>query len=88
MMGNVDIDARLKFSLSEIKLISEDTDNESLILTANTAYTGNTSTTSPKTGDDSNMTLWFVLMLTSAGALIVTATASKRKKKTAEQERG
>lgn len=75
MMGNQDLDARLKFSTSEIKLVSENTDNKPITPPANS---GNTDEKSPQTGDISNIEFWFALMMASAGAMIVTVV--KRKK--------
>lgn len=75
MMGNTDLDARLKFNTADIKLISENTDEKPLTPPANT---GNRYEKSPQTGDDLNMALWLALMLASAGGVLV-ITAKRRK---------
>lgn len=75
MMGNTDLDARLKFNTADIKLISENTDEKPLTPPANT---GNRYEKSPQTGDDFNMALWLALMLASAGGVLV-ITAKRRK---------
>lgn len=41
---------------------------------------GNTDVTSPKTGDNSNLWLWFAVLFLSAGMLIGTSAYSKKKK--------
>ena len=41
---------------------------------------GNNATTSPKTGDSSNLALWIALLLASGGALILTTVISRKKK--------
>lgn len=42
---------------------------------------GNNATTSPKTGDSSNLALWIALLLASGGALILTTVISRKKKR-------
>ena len=42
---------------------------------------GNNATTSPKTGDSSNLALWIAMLLVSGGALILTTVISRKKKR-------
>ena len=75
IMGNQDLDARLKFSTSEIKLVSENTDDKPINPPVNSGYTAEKS---PQTGDSSKYRIWFALMMASAGAMVITVV--KRKK--------
>lgn len=70
MMGNQDLDARLKFDLASIKLVSEETEEKPLTPPSD-------ADNSPQTGDTSNLIFWGVLMLVSAGA-VAFAYAKKR----------
>ena len=45
---------------------------------------GNNATTSPKTGDSSNLALWIAMLLVSGGALILTTVISRKKKPSVE----
>ena len=45
---------------------------------------GNNATTSPQTGDNSNMILWIALLFISGGAVIGITVYSKKKKENAE----
>ena len=48
-----------------------------------TVYHKPGNTTSPKTGDNSNLLLWIVLLLASGGVLTVLGIASRKKSKNA-----
>ncbi len=78
MMGNQDIDARLKFNLGAIKMISDNADEKPL---TPPAESGNSSANgiSPNTGNDSSVVIWYVLLITSAGALLTMLSINKRK---------
>lgn len=77
MMGNQDLDARLKFDLASIKLVSEKTDDKPL--TPPSDANGNEGgTASPETGDASNLVFWVVLMLVSASAIALTFAKKRR----------
>lgn len=87
MMGNQDLDARLKFDLASIKIVSEGIDEKPLTPPADTdnnTQNGNntdinTDINSPQTGDNSNLVLWFVLLIASAGAIVVLTFVNKRR---------
>lgn len=84
MMGNQDLDARLKFDLSSIKIISEnasekplnsptDSDNPSI------PQTGSDNHSIPQTSDESDIALWLFLMIASAGIFVAWGFQQKRK---------
>lgn len=70
MMGNQDLDARLKFDLNAIKQFSSES-------TENGANIEN-----PHTGDTSNLTLCTLLMFASLSTFVILSFAGKRKKVT------
>ncbi len=86
MMGNQDLDARLKFDLNAIKQTSTETAQKPIEPPADTesnTHSGSAQNSnnmhSPQTGDTSNPVLWVTLMLVSMSALAVLAFNRKRK---------
>ncbi len=83
MMGNKDLDARLKFNLDAIKMISDKADEKPLTPPAENnkgSQTGsNFNGVSPKTGESSNVAFCFAMMIASAGAVAVITSVKKRK---------
>lgn len=77
MMGNQDLDARLKFDLSSIKLISEKTDEKPITPPADSGNHAHGSNS--QTGDNSNIALWLFLTLASAGTLAALGFVNKRR---------
>lgn len=86
IMGNQDLDARLKFDLASIKMISEETDEKPLTPPAesgNSSQSNNLDNSanmiSPETGNESNVVFWFAAMVASAGIALVMLSINKRK---------
>lgn len=79
MMGNQDLDARLKFDLVAIKSVSENTDEKPLTPPASTENSSNSNVVSPKTGDNSGSAIWFVSTFALAGVVAVLAFMNKRR---------
>lgn len=86
MMGNQDLDARLKFDLAAIKMISSETSEKPTEAPTDTESntpgvgTQGSSIQSPQTGDTSNFILWIALLLASMSALIILTFSSKHRK--------
>lgn len=87
MMGNQDLDARLKFNLAEIKLVSETDEMDILTPPAetnksdnkNSSVKKNSNTQSPKTGNDFNFAAGAAMMIAGVGALTVVMISKKRR---------
>ena len=78
MMGNQDLDARLKFDLNAIKQVSSESTEKPLAPPADTGNGANIQ--SPQTGDISNLTLWTLLMFASLSTLAILTFVGKRRK--------
>lgn len=87
MMGNQDLDARLKFNLAEIKLVSETDEKDILTPPAETNKSDNTNSSvkknsnakSPKTGNDFSFAAGAAMMIAGAGALTAVMISKKRR---------
>lgn len=83
LMENKDIDARLKFDLNSIKMISEKTDEKPLTPpTESVNYSqsnSNMNAVSPQTGNNTNIVFWYAMMITSAGFALVMLSINKRR---------
>lgn len=87
MMGNQDLDARLKFDLASIKLLPETDEKDILIPPAETNKSDNTNSSvkknsnakSPKTGNDFNLAAGAAVMIAGAGALTAVMISKKRR---------
>lgn len=84
IMGNQDIDARLKFNLSAIKMVSDNADEKPLAPPTENGNSANA--VSPNTGNNANIAVWYVLMFTSAGALLAMLSINKRKPRETENK--
>ena len=70
MMGNQDLDARLKFNLDSIKLVSSDTQEVPVTPPADTQV--------PQTGDSAQLALWIGLLALSLGSVSVLLVVRRR----------
>lgn len=70
MMGNQDLDARLKFNLDSIKLVSSDTQEVPVTPPADTQV--------PQTGDSAQLALWIGLLALSLGSVSVLMVVRRR----------
>lgn len=83
MMGNSDLDARIKFDLTSIKYVSEDTDSD--VLTApETTNSTTQQTKSPDTGNEFNAVyVAFIMAVVSASAVLIYLSINKKRKENA-----
>lgn len=83
MMGNSDLDARIKFDLTSIKYVSEDTDSD--VLTApETTNSTTQQTKSPNTGNDFNAVyIAFAMAVVSASAVVIYFSIKSKRKENA-----
>lgn len=87
MMGNQDLDARLKFDLASIKLLSETDEKDILTPPAETNKTANTNSSvkknsnakSPKTGNDFSFAAGAAVIIAGTGAFAVMLASKKRR---------